>query len=85
MPPIRTKVMVNVGNPSEVFPISALPCDGVGLARLEFIIANIIKTHPLALIHFDKVKDAKVSIISKIFWPTRFDFFSERLVMPSQR
>ena len=52
--------MMNVGNPEEAFKLSAIPNDGVGLARLEFIIANHIQTHPLALIHFDQLEDQTV-------------------------
>ncbi|OWY63728.1 phosphoenolpyruvate synthase [cyanobacterium TDX16] len=58
LPRTRTQIMMNVGNPSEAFSLAAIPNDGVGLARLEFIIANHIKVHPLALIHFDKLEDA---------------------------
>ena len=60
LPRTRTKILMNVGNPEEAFGLSSLPCDGVGLARLEFIIANHIKAHPLALLHFDKLTDAAV-------------------------
>jgi pyruvate,water dikinase len=58
LPRTRTQIMMNVGNPSEAFSLAAIPNDGVGLARMEFIIANHIKVHPLALIHFDKLQDA---------------------------
>ncbi|MBD2681754.1 MULTISPECIES: phosphoenolpyruvate synthase [Nostoc] len=57
LPRTRTKIMMNVGNPEEAFGYSAIPNDGVGLARMEFIIANQIKVHPLALIHFNELKD----------------------------
>jgi pyruvate,water dikinase len=57
LPRLRTKVMMNVGNPQEAFRLSMIPNDGVGLARTEFIIANHIKIHPLALLHFDQLKD----------------------------
>ncbi len=57
LPHTRTKIMMNVGNPEEAFGLSAIPNDGVGLARMEFIIANHIKAHPLALIHFDELED----------------------------
>lgn len=57
LPPIRTKIMMNVGNPHEAFRLSLIPNDGVGLARTEFIIANHIKVHPLALLNFDTLKD----------------------------
>ncbi|PLZ55969.1 phosphoenolpyruvate synthase, partial [Fischerella thermalis] len=57
LPRTRTQIMMNVGNPEEAFGYSAIPNDGVGLARMEFIIANHIKAHPLALIHFDELED----------------------------
>lgn len=57
LPRTRTKIMMNVGNPEEAFGVSAIPNDGVGLARMEFIIANHIKAHPLALIHYDELED----------------------------
>jgi pyruvate,water dikinase len=55
LPATRTKVLINVGNPEEAFQLAALPCDGVGLARLEFIIANHIKVHPLALLAPERI------------------------------
>ena len=55
LPATRTKVFINVGNPEEVFQLAALPCDGVGLARLEFVIANQIRVHPLALFHPERI------------------------------
>ncbi|PAX56135.1 phosphoenolpyruvate synthase [Brunnivagina elsteri] len=57
LPHTRTKIMINLGNPEEAFGLSAMPNDGVGLARMEFIIANHIQAHPLALIHFDELED----------------------------
>ena len=60
LPSTQTKILMNVGNPEEAFGLSAIPCDGVGLARFEFIIANHIKAHPLALLHFDELEDAAV-------------------------
>ncbi|MBD1870574.1 phosphoenolpyruvate synthase [Cyanobacteria bacterium FACHB-471] len=57
LPRTRTKVLMNVGNPHEAFRLSLIPNDGVGLARTEFIIANHIKVHPLALLHFNQLKD----------------------------
>jgi pyruvate,water dikinase len=47
-----TKIMMNVGNPDEAFALSFIPNDGVGLARLEFIINNAIGVHPLALVRY---------------------------------
>lgn len=54
----RTKVMMNLANPEEAFALSFTPNDGVGLARMEFIISTYIKIHPLALIDFDTLADA---------------------------
>lgn len=62
LPRTRTQIMMNVGNPEEAFSLAAIPNDGVGLARLEFIIANHIQAHPLALIHFDKLTDESVKM-----------------------
>jgi pyruvate,water dikinase len=55
----KTNIMLNVGNPDLAFNNASIPNDGVGLARLEFII-NSIRLHPMALIEFDKVTDPKV-------------------------
>jgi len=52
MPRTKTKIMMNCGNPEEVFDLSFIPNDGVGLAREEFIIMSYIRAHPLALINY---------------------------------
>jgi len=57
--PTRTKIMMNIGDPEQAFVQSFIPNAGVGLARQELIINNFIKIHPLALIHFDRLKDQK--------------------------
>jgi pyruvate, water dikinase len=54
----RTKVMMNLANPEEAFSLSFIPNDGVGLARMEFIINNTIKIHPLALLGFGQLTEA---------------------------
>jgi len=56
----KIKMMMNVGAPDMAFADSMIPNDGVGLARIEFVINNYIKAHPLALINYSKIKDAKV-------------------------
>jgi len=56
----KTKIMMNIGEPDLAFAHSFIPNDGVGLARLEFIINNYIKIHPLALINYHKLKDRAV-------------------------
>jgi pyruvate, water dikinase len=82
LPRTRTKILMNVGNPEEAFGLAAMPCDGVGLARFEFIIANHIKTHPLALIHFDELTDASVrQEIAELtaLYDHKPDFFVDKL------
>jgi len=59
MPTTRTKVMVNIGTPDEAFKNHFLPVKGVGLGRLEFIIATHIQIHPNALINYEKLKKEK--------------------------
>ncbi|WP_048185890.1 phosphoenolpyruvate synthase [Methanosarcina siciliae] len=56
----KTEIMMNLGNPEEAFGFSMIPNDGIGLARLEFIISSYIKIHPMALVHPEKVKDPEV-------------------------
>jgi pyruvate,water dikinase len=53
----KTKIMMNLGNPEKAFSLSKIPNDGVGLARMEFIINSYIKIHPMALLHPEKVED----------------------------
>jgi pyruvate,water dikinase len=59
LPKPVTKLMLNVGNPGEAFRVAALPNDGVGLARLEFILARVERDPPLALLHPELVGDPK--------------------------
>jgi pyruvate, water dikinase len=64
VPQTHTYIMLNMASPDAAFRWWRLPCDGVGLARMEFIINNVIKTHPMALVHFDELidKDARKQI-----------------------
>jgi pyruvate,water dikinase len=55
LPPTRTAVMVNIASPAAAFQWWRLPAQGVGLARMEFIISNLIKIHPMALVHPERV------------------------------
>jgi len=57
LPKTKTKIMLNIGAPEIAFKYSFLPVEGVGLAREEFIIAEKIKVHPLALYNFEKIKN----------------------------
>ena len=66
LPRPQTQLMLNVGNPDEAFRLAAIPNDGVGLARLEFIIANHIKAHPLALLHYPNLKTIEGELDSEL-------------------
>jgi pyruvate,water dikinase len=78
----KTKIMINLGNPDLAFKTSFLPNDGVGLARMEFIISESIRAHPLALLHPEKVTNpevrAELAELTKNY-PDGEHFFVERL------
>ena len=57
VPETRTEVMVNLANPAAAYRWWRLPTDGVGLARMEFIINNLIRIHPMALVRYDELED----------------------------
>ena len=74
--------MINLGNPDLAFKTSFLPNDGVGLARMEFIISEYIRVHPLALLHPEKVDDPEARrTIDRLTqgYPDGSAFFVERL------
>ncbi len=78
----KTKIMINLGNPDLAFKTSFLPNDGVGLARMEFIISESIRAHPLALLHPEKVRDGEVRVaLAELtrHYPSGEAFFIERL------
>lgn len=56
----KTKLMVNLGNPAQALKTARLPVDGVGLARIEFIISESIKIHPMAIAHFEKISSPEI-------------------------
>jgi pyruvate,water dikinase len=65
LPDLPVKIMMNVGNPSHAFTFSRTPNQGIGLARLEFIISNMIGIHPKALLEFNHLPDDLKSQISR--------------------
>jgi len=82
LPQTRTKIMLNLANPSAAFRWWRLPFDGVGLARMEFVVNNALKVHPMALVHFETVKDeaAKAAIAELTRgYADRTDFFIDGL------
>ena len=82
MPPAPLKIMMNVGNPERAFDFAQLPHQGIGLARLEFIIARQIGVHPKALIEYDKQPAALKQQIDTLIagYASPVDFYVERLV-----
>jgi pyruvate, water dikinase len=82
LPRPRTKIMLILGNPELAFQTSFLPNDGVGLARMEFIIAQYIKAHPMALLHPERVADAgerRALLELTRDYPRPADYFVQRL------
>ncbi|MBP1763813.1 MAG: phosphoenolpyruvate synthase [Firmicutes bacterium] len=78
----RTKIMMNLGDPDQAFSFSMIPNDGVGLARMEFIITSYIQIHPMALIHPEKITDEeeKKKIEQLTFgYVSKEDYFVEKL------
>ncbi|MFH0776918.1 MAG: phosphoenolpyruvate synthase [Patescibacteria group bacterium] len=78
----KTKMMMNLASPDEAFSQSFVPNDGVGLAREEFVINSYIKIHPLALLNFEKLKDAdaKKQIAELTYgYKNKADYFVEKL------
>ncbi len=78
----QTKPMLILGDPDKAFQLSFYPNEGVGLMRLEFIINNAIKIHPMALVKFNELKDEKVKLeIENIthHYPDKEKYFIEKL------
>ena len=66
LPKTKTKIMMNLGNPDIAFSLASLPVDGIGLARMEFIINEYIKAHPMALKHPEKVDEQTRKELEKL-------------------
>jgi pyruvate,water dikinase len=78
----KTAVMMNLGNPDAAFGLAMVPNDGIGLARMEFIISSYIKVHPMALVHPERVTDEAVRrLIADLTYgyPNGEEYFVERL------
>ena len=77
----KTKIMMNLANPDQAFGLASLPVDGIGLARMEFIINEYIKTHPMALVHPEKLDEKtrqSIATLSSAF-ADPVDFFVKTL------
>tara|TARA_Y100001933_G_scaffold136968_2_gene136073 strand:+ start:19408 stop:21912 length:2505 start_codon:yes stop_codon:yes gene_type:complete len=82
VPETRTRVLLNLANPAAAFRWWRLPADGVGLARMEFVIGNHIKVHPMALAHFETLTDAEArGEIDRLTrgYADRTEYFVDRL------
>lgn len=82
LPGLPVKMMLNIGNPSQAFTFAHLPNNGVGLARLEFIVNNSIGVHPKALLGFDTLPDDLQAVIRKRMagYSDPVSFYVEKLV-----
>jgi len=81
LPRTRTQILMNVGNPQEAFRLAAIPNDGVGLARFEFIIANHIQVHPLALLNYNKLDNFVKTKIAELtaLYDNKPQYFVDKL------
>ena len=78
IPATRTAMMLNIATPSAALRAWRLPAKGVGLARMEFIISSVVRAHPMALLHFDTLKDrsakAEIARLTR-GWKSKADYF----------
>lgn len=88
VPPTKTKVMLNLANPAAAMRWWRLPADGVGLARMEFVVSNEVKVHPLALTRYHKLTDAEdraaVDRLTRAY-EDRTEYFVDKLAMGLSR
>lgn len=77
----ETKIMMNIGNPGEAFALSFIPNDGVGLARIEFIISTAIGVHPMALVGYDQLTGQARADVDRITsgYTEKTAFFVDKL------
>ena len=82
VPQTETQIMMNIASPAAAFRWWRLPCEGIGLARMEFIVNNVIQIHPMALVRFDRLEDeATRERIEKLTrgYAAKTDYFVEHL------
>ena len=84
----KTKIMLNLANPAAAFRWWRLPTDGVGLARMEFVINTAVRVHPMALVNFETLKDeaarAEIETLTRGYADKR-DYFVDKLAMGLSR
>ena len=84
VPATKTKIMLNLANPAAAFRWWRIPADGVGLARMEFVVSNHIKVHPMALVAFDTLQDAEAKRQIEALtagYERKTDYFVDRLAL----
>ncbi len=84
VPATKTKIMLNLANPAAAFRWWRISADGVGLARMEFVVGNHIKVHPMALVNFDTLQDAEAKRqIEELTagYEKKTDYFVDRLAL----
>ncbi|MFO7801144.1 MAG: phosphoenolpyruvate synthase [Desulfovermiculus sp.] len=84
IPSTSTQIMMNIASPTAAYRWWRLPCHGIGLARMEFIINNVIKIHPLALLGFHELKDRKARANIEILthrYADKAEYFVDNLAM----
>ncbi|TAL52866.1 phosphoenolpyruvate synthase [Pandoraea sp.] len=82
LPATRTKIMLNLANPAAAFRWWRVPADGIGLARMEFVVSNLIKIHPMALVRYDTLADAQAkTVIAGLTagYESKTEYFVDRL------
>jgi len=81
LPRTRTKIEMNVGDPDQAFSLAAIPNDGVGLARMEFIVTSAIRVHPMALLHPERLDpDARRAVdLLTVGYKDKSAYFTDRL------
>lgn len=84
LPVTNTAVMLNMANPAAAYKWWRVPADGIGLVRMEFVINNHIRVHPMALVHFERLKDAsaqqQISELTKAY-KDKTEYFVDRLAL----
>ncbi|KAF1965380.1 phosphoenolpyruvate synthase [Bimuria novae-zelandiae CBS 107.79] len=84
LPRTSTEVMLNLADPSAANRWWRLPCDGIGLARMEFVVSNHIRIHPMALVHHDLIKDEAVKRVINQFtadYKDKSRYFVDKLAL----
>ncbi len=88
VPQTDTDIMLNIANPSAAFRWWRLPADGVGLARMEFVVNTTVKVHPMALVDFENLKDKKAQKEIEVLtrgYANKGDYFVDKLAMGLSR